>query len=207
VQDVSIKRVVYIAVPLLILFFSVGYGGMIRPSLHYYATLIQNEQNLKTQFEQQQQHAAQQFAYQKQLQVLRSRFGVLLKQFSTRNTMPGLLEDISQRGIESGLTFDVFAPLSEQTHVFYKALQINLVVTGEYQQFVAFVSRLAEMRQFVTLHHVEIIAPDEPLPSGQSSISRRLLPPRKSLLIMKMIAKVYWIRETPSQLSAMKEYV
>lgn len=134
----------------------IGYKLFISPNFEQYDILLNEQANLKMDFEKKQHQAANLASYKQQLTVMNERFGNMLRQLPAENEMPGLLEDISKTGIASGLNFELFAPLPEVTHDFYMELPINIIVVGSYRQFAIFLSRIAEMSRIVTLHDFEI---------------------------------------------------
>ncbi|WP_131780946.1 type 4a pilus biogenesis protein PilO [Legionella gresilensis] len=158
-----------------------GYLFLIKPNLETHASLLNQEQTLRAEFEQKQRLAANLVAYKLQLQVMKERFGAMLKQLPAENEMPGLLEDISKTGIASGLTFDSFAPQTEVKHDFYIELPIKIAVVGNYHQLAVFVSRVIQMSRIVTLHDFEI----------KQQIDEKQKKPIGDLLIMQLTAKIY----------------
>ena len=96
---------------LLILILGFGYWWVIQPNTEQVELARQQEKILKRQFEKQQQRVAQIPAYLKQLRRLHSRVDKMLKQFPLQNEMPNLLEEVSNIGIMSGLTIELFEPL------------------------------------------------------------------------------------------------
>jgi type IV pilus assembly protein PilO len=96
--------------------------------------------------------------------------------------MPGMLEDISKTGIASGLTFTLFAPMPEVPHDFYIELPIKIVVSGNYQQFAVFLSRIGQMNRIITLH-------DFALDDVKSKTNNT-----DGLLSMQLTAKIYRYR-------------
>ena len=188
------------SVILLIFIVGLGYWGVIQPNTEQVERARQQEKKLKHQFEKQQQRVAQIPAYLKQLRQLHFRVGKMLKQFPSQNEMPSLLEEVSNLGIMSGLTIELFEPLKQQSLDFYRELSINLVVVGDYQQLAFFWSRIAQMNYFVTLHDFEI------MPQAMDRLSSLPLlkkdssnMPQKVQLKMKMKIKVYWAEEGGEQ--------
>jgi len=72
--------------------------------------------------------------------------------------VPGLLEDINETGLGSGVEFDSIQLQPEQTREFYIELPINILVNGTYHDFGAFVSAVASLPRIVTLHDFTINA-------------------------------------------------
>jgi type IV pilus assembly protein PilO len=116
----------------------------------------QDELDLRAQFENKQQRAANLAAYKAQLGEMERTFGAMLRQLPGRTEVPNLLVDISQTGLAAGLQEKLFQPSGEQTKGFYAELPIRIRLVGSYHQFGAFVSGIAALPRIVTLHDLEI---------------------------------------------------
>jgi type IV pilus assembly protein PilO len=116
----------------------------------------QEEMDLRAQFENKQQRAANLAAYKGQLGEMERTFGAMLRQLPGRTEVPNLLVDISQTGLAAGLQEKLFQPSTEQTKGFYAELPIKIRLVGSYHQFGAFVSGIAALPRIVTLHDLEI---------------------------------------------------
>src|ERR1700735_5903463 len=114
------------------------------------------EQDLRSQFENKQQRAANLDAYRAQLGEMERSFGAMLRQLPGKTEVPNLLVDISQTGLAAGLSEKLFQPGPEKSNGFYVELPIKIKLVGSYHQFGAFVSGLAARPRSVTLHDIEI---------------------------------------------------
>ena len=110
------------------------------------------ENKLKKTFESKQAKAKNLAAYKEQMKEMERSFGTLLQQLPGKTEVPGLLDDISRVGIQSGLVFEYFKPQAEAKKGFYSELPINIRVKGTYHQFGKFVSGTAALPRIVTLH-------------------------------------------------------
>jgi len=119
------------------------------------------EQSLKTAFETKQRKAANLEPLKEQLALMKESFGNLLRLLPNRTEIEGLLVDISQSGLASGLEFELFRPGPEEPRDFYAIQPIKLRVTGEYHQFGEFISAVAALPRIVTQHDV-LIRPADP---------------------------------------------
>jgi type IV pilus assembly protein PilO len=115
-----------------------------------------DEQDLRTQFENKQQRAANLDAYKAQLAEMERSFGAMLRQLPGKTEVPNLLVDISQTGLAAGLTEKLFQPGAEKSNGFYAELPIKIKLVGTYHQFGAFVSGIAALPRIVTLHDIQI---------------------------------------------------
>lgn len=117
------------------------------------------ESNLKQTFETKQEKAKNLTAYKDQMKEMERSFGTLLKQLPGKTEVPGLLDDITRIGIQSGLVFELFKPGGESIKDFYAELPISIRVKGTYHQFGNFVSGTAALPRIVTLHDFSIAKP------------------------------------------------
>jgi type IV pilus assembly protein PilO len=115
-----------------------------------------DEQDLRTQFENKQQRAANLEAYKSQIQEMERTFGAMLRQLPGKTEVPNLLVDISQTGLAAGLQEKLFQPASEESKGFYAELPIKIRLVGSYHQFGNFVSGIAALPRIVTLQDIEI---------------------------------------------------
>jgi type IV pilus assembly protein PilO len=119
-----------------------------------------DEMDLRSQFENKQQRAANLDAYKTQLAEMERSFGAMLRQLPGKTEVPNLLVDISQSGLAAGLQEKLFQPGSEKSNGFYAELPIKIKLVGSYHQFGAFVSGIAALPRIVTLHDIQITPVD-----------------------------------------------
>lgn len=115
-----------------------------------------DELDLRSQFENKQQRAANLEAYKGQLAEMERSFGTMLRQLPGKTEVPNLLVDISQTGLAAGLQEKLFQPGSEKGNGFYAELPIKIKLVGTYHEFGAFVSGIAALPRIVTLHDIQI---------------------------------------------------
>lgn len=114
------------------------------------------EKELRVDFEKKVNEAANLESYRVQMAEMKESFEALLKQLPQDTEVPGLLDDISNKGLDSGLTFDTIDLKAEKTEEFYIELPIDVNVRGGYHDFGAFVSGVAGLPRIVTLHDFSI---------------------------------------------------
>lgn len=114
------------------------------------------EDRLKREFEQKQAKAANLEGYQAQMVEMEESFGTMLRQLPGRTEVEDLLDDITQKGLGSGLEFILFRPAAEARRDFYAELPIAIDVRGNYHQMGEFVSGVAALPRIVTLHNISI---------------------------------------------------
>jgi type IV pilus assembly protein PilO len=115
-----------------------------------------DELDLRAQFENKQQRAANLDAYRAQLAEMERSFGAMLRQLPGKTEVPNLLVDISQTGLAAGLQEKLFQPAGEQSKGFYAELPIKIRLVGTYHEFGTFVSGIAALPRIVTLDDIQI---------------------------------------------------
>ncbi len=91
-----------------------------------------------------------------QMSQMEITFNTLLRQLPGETEVPGLLDDISQQGIESGLEFELIRPGDEKIVEFYAELPIDIRVKGSYHAISTFISGVASLPRIVTLHDFDV---------------------------------------------------
>lgn len=117
---------------------------------------VAKEVTLKRSFEYKSFQAANLDDYRKQMQEMEKSFGALVSQLPSDTEVPGLLEDIDEKGADSGLEINSIELQEEKAAEFYVELPIDIEVQGGYHDLGAFVSGIAGMPRIVTLHDYEI---------------------------------------------------
>lgn len=150
----------------------------INPLNATYDNAVSSETQLREEFSQRAFQAANLEAYQLQLRELELRLETLIGQLPIDTEVPGLLEDVTETGLGSGLTIENIILEPEVAHDYYVELPINIVATGGYHDFATFVSGVAGLPRIVTLHDFSISSTGE------------------SLLTMNIDAKTYRYRDS-----------
>lgn len=154
----------------------------------YYDTLDQlaalevaekKEAELKTIFELKLNQAANLPAYQEQLKQIKQKLNDIIKQMPMEEEIAGLLIDISQTGIASGLEFKLFKPAPPVVKDFYSELPISIEVTGRYDELSFFLSGIAALPRIVTVHDLTIT------PVDKTKIGKQ------SIMLMAVTVKTY----------------
>lgn len=159
-----------------------GYQYHVKELQEDYARAQRTEATLKTEFEQKAFQAANLEAYKRQMLEMEDSFGALVSQLPSDTEVPGLLEDITNKGFANGLDIESIDLQDEQSQEFYVELPIAIEASGSYHELGSFVSSMASLPRIVTLHDFKI--------------ERR----RRTggILHMKMVAKTYRYREDES---------
>jgi len=147
------------AIVCLVLFSGLVFGGywfLVKDQYVKLDKVTAEEQKLKAQYEQKAHKVANLDAFRQQMIEMEKTFGALLKQLPADTEVPGLLEDITNTGLSSGLDIDSIKLKPEISKEFYVELPIDITVNGSYHDLAAFVSGVAGLPRIVTLHDFEI---------------------------------------------------
>jgi type IV pilus assembly protein PilO len=110
------------------------------------------EVTLKQEYEKKAFQVANLDAYRQQMVDMEESFGALISQLPSDTEVPGLLEDITNKGLLNGLSISSIDLQPEVSREFYVELPIAIVATGSYHDLGAFVSGMAGLPRIVTLH-------------------------------------------------------
>lgn len=145
------------------------------------------EGNLRIEYEQKALFAANLEEYQAQTVQMEESFAELLRQLPSETEVPGLVDDVANTGLGSGLEFANLEMPPEEIQEFYIEIPVNLEVIGGYHEFGTFVSGVASLGRIVTLHDFSITArPD-------------------SLLTMSIMARTYRYKDVDEILDEVVE--
>ena len=115
------------------------------------------ETELRQEFEQKAFQAANLDAYKKQMVEMEESFGALVSQLPSDTEVPGLLEDITNKGLLNGLELESIDLQEEVAREFYIELPIRIIGEGSYHDLGAFISGMAGLPRIVTLHDFDIM--------------------------------------------------
>ncbi|CAA0078634.1 Uncharacterised protein [BD1-7 clade bacterium] len=141
----------------LIIVIVLGYQFMISELITQNDAASAKEQQLKQTFKQKAFMAANLDAYRSQMDDMEESFGALVSQLPSDTEVPGLLEDITNKGSISGLAIDSIDLKQEVSEEFYVKLPIEVIVRGAYHNLGAFVSGVASLPRIVTLTDFTIV--------------------------------------------------
>lgn len=121
------------------------------------ASVEQKEVQLRQTFEKKAHDAANLEEYRKQMVAMEEQFQGLVSQLPSDTEVPGLLEDIEEKGESTGLNLNSTTFQAEKVAEFYVELPIEVKVQGSYHDLGGFVSAIAGMPRIVTLHDFDIL--------------------------------------------------
>ena len=168
-----VKAIIWVV--LLVAVLVAGYYYHIEDLQKSLTKVETEEETLRKDFEKKAFQAANLDAYRQQMVEMEESFGALVSQLPSDTEVPGLLEDITNKGLLNGLNIATIDLLNEQSKEFYIELPISIVASGSYHDLGAFISGMAGLPRIVTLHDFSI--------SGGGTNS--------SNLSMSIIAKTY----------------
>ena len=152
----AIKLIIWVA--LLSAVVVGGYYYHIEDMQLQLAKVEAKEITLKKDFEKKAFQAANLDAYRQQMVEMEESFGALVSQLPSATEVPGLLEDITNKGLLNGLNIASIDLQKEQSREFYVELPIAISATGSYHDLGAFISGMAGLPRIVTLHDFKISA-------------------------------------------------
>lgn len=117
---------------------------------------VKREAQLRKTFQRKVSQAASLDQYRVQMQQMEKDFAFLIAQLPKKTQVPGLLDDIDEKGRVSGLNIVSIKLQPENVGEFYVTLPIEIVVEGSYHNLGSFVSGIAGMSRIVTLHNFDI---------------------------------------------------
>ena len=120
--------------------------------------VVSEEASLRIEFERTAFLATNLEEYRAQTVQMEESFTELLRQLPSETEVPGLVEDVTETGVGSGLEFTNLDLPEEEVQEFYIEIPLNLEVVGDYHDFGTFVSGVANLDRIVTLHDFSISA-------------------------------------------------
>lgn len=177
VNDIDFNRVgvwplpgrIFLALLLVIAIAAACYFFMVKDRTLRLQAEESKESALRKDFEGKAFEAANLSAYSEQMRLMQETFDALKSRLPQDTEVPGLLEDIDDKGLDSRLVIEEIELQPEVTSDIHVELPISISVTGGYHEFGAFASGIAGMPRIVTLHDFSI-APSNDASSGLLSM-------------------------------------
>ena len=133
-----------------------GYWFFIKDQYAQLERVERTEQELRKTYEEKAYQVANLEVFKAQMAEMEETFGALVRQLPSETDVPGLLEDITNTALGSGLALQEVKLQPEQRRDFYSELPINIRVSGSYHELASFVSSVASLPRIVTLHDLTI---------------------------------------------------
>lgn len=190
VNDISLDNIGALPIPIKVILSLILFAAVIAGGYYYHVKNLQEqllvvqgeETTLKQEFEQKAFEVANLDALRRQMVEMEESFGALVSQLPSDTEVPGLLEDITNKGLLNGLQISSIDLQPEISREFYVELPIAIVASGSYHDLGAFISGMASLPRIVTLHDFVILAQSEGGP----------------VLNINLTAKTYRYRESES---------
>lgn len=169
INDLSLDNIgtlpAVVKVILCVLLFSLvvagGYYYHIKTLQQQLASVQSQEDKLKQEYEQKAFQVANLDAYRRQMVEMEESFGALISQLPSDTEVPGLLEDITNKGLLNGLEISSIDLQAEVSREFYVELPIAISARGSYHDLGAFISGMAGLPRIVTLHDFTVRADND----------------------------------------------
>lgn len=136
--------------------FGSGYWFFVKDQFVKLEEVSSREAELKQQYEGKAYKVANLEVFKSQMEEMEETFAALVQQLPSDTEVPGLLEDITNTALGSGLALQEVKLQQEQQRDFYAELPINIQVSGTYHELATFVSSVAALPRIVTLHDLTI---------------------------------------------------
>jgi len=133
-----------------------GYWFFVKDQYVELKSVQQEEQELRERYENKAYRVANLEVFKAQMVEMEETFGALVRQLPSETEVPGLLEDITNTALGSGLDLQEVKLQGERKQDFYSELPINIRVIGSYHELASFVSSVAGLPRIVTLHDLKI---------------------------------------------------
>lgn len=165
-----------------------GYKLVIVDQLAALKTVQAQEKDKRRVYEKKQARANQLPAYKAQLEEMQVSFGALKDQLPSDTEIPGLILDISEKGLSNGLEIELFKPENEIHKEFFAEKPIQIEAKGTYDELAGFVSDLSALPRIVTINNIRLQHENGSDPIKSNSISKK---PVITRLSFKAIIKTY----------------
>ena len=133
-----------------------GYKLVIVDQLAALETVQAQETEKRRAYEKKQARANQLPAFKAQLEEMQISFGALKDQLPSDTEIPGLILDISEKGLSNGLEIELFQPESEISKEFFAEKPIKIEAKGTYAELAGFVSDLSALPRIVTINDIQL---------------------------------------------------
>ncbi|MFT7490450.1 MAG: type IV pilus assembly protein PilO [Pseudohongiellaceae bacterium] len=129
-----------------------AYFSLIKDNYTSLERQVAEEVTLKQTFQRKALEAARLDQYKELMARMEKDFEFLVSQLPEKTQVPGLLDDIDEKGRNSGLEIVSIKLQPESVGDVYVELPIEIVARGTYHNFGTFISSVAGMSRIVTLH-------------------------------------------------------
>jgi len=153
----SLYRWLAIAVFLLLL-GRLDWYFQYRPYSDEMAALQERITSKRQTVEKYQKIAAQLETFRTQVSELEARLHALLRELPESREIPGMIRQISDLGVRTGLQISLIKPMLEQRKEFYAEIPIQVRVKGQYHAVGRFFDDLAHLERVISVDGIQIEA-------------------------------------------------
>jgi type IV pilus assembly protein PilO len=122
------------------------------------ATLEEQINARRQTVEKHQQVAAKLDTFKAQVSDLEAKLHVLLRELPESREIPGMIRQISDLGVRTGLQISLIKPQPEQRRDFYAEIPIQVRVKGPYHAVGRFFDDLAHLERIISVDGIQIDA-------------------------------------------------
>lgn len=168
-----------------------GYKLVIVDQMDSLKRVQSTESEKRRNYERKQARANQLPAYKSQLAEMQASFGALKDQLPSDTEIPGLILDISEKGLSNGLEIELFKPKPEIQKEFFAEKPIELKAKGTYEELAGFVSDLSALPRIVTINNIHLAPVKKDSSKKNSTVSETNRSRGVSRLSLEAIIKTY----------------
>lgn len=149
----------WLAIPgVLVLLAALYWNFLYQPYAEELSTLQEQIDTRRQTVEKHQRIAARLESFKTQVSDLEARLRVLLRELPESREIPGLLRQISDLGVRTGLRINLIKPQPELRKEFYAEIPIQVRVQGQYHAVGRFFDDLAHLTRIISVDGVQIEA-------------------------------------------------
>ena len=149
----------WLAIPVFVLLLAVLYWYFLyQPYSEEMAALQERITSKRQTVEKYQKIAAQLETFRTQVSELEARLHALLRELPESREIPGMIRQISDLGVRTGLQISLIKPMLEQRKEFYAEIPIQVRVKGQYHAVGRFIDDLVHLERIISVSGIQIEA-------------------------------------------------
>jgi len=149
----------WLAIPVFVVLLAVLYWYFLyQPYSEEMAALQERITSKRQTVEKNQKIAAQLETFRTQVSELEARLHALLRELPESREIPGMIRQISDLGVRTGLQISLIKPMLEQRKEFYAEIPIQVRVKGQYHAVGRFFDDLAHLERVISVDGIQIEA-------------------------------------------------
>ena len=149
----------WLAIPVFVLLLAVLYWYFLyQPYSEEMAALQERITSKRQTVEKNQKIAAQLETFRTQVSELEARLHALLRELPESREIPGMIRQISDLGVRTGLQISLIKPMLELRKEFYAEIPIQVRVKGQYHAVGRFFDDLAHLERVISVDGIQIEA-------------------------------------------------